>query len=304
MAFTSWTRGIGSEVSPNMSLEKQLELAGLNWEVATSPISYGCDFQHNTIDGEYRKAIYRSDTGMLLDVGGKQWRPFQNRDIVSAFHNFCEKAGLQMNHLGSLEDGRTIFASANLPSEINVRQVGDIVRARVILINYHKVGFGLSIRLQMERLVCLNGMAQPVRIGNRVVTHVGNFDSTKIVQILEGCQQNFADFGRDAEKLAAKSMSMEEAHLILIKEFGDPSKGLHEQPAIVQTCLRLFDGGGRGSDMLSSYNTAWGLLNSITEFYNHHSQIRGGTATHLNSLLLGSKAQKQLSFQQRLLAIC
>jgi hypothetical protein len=36
----------------------------------------------------------------------------------------------------------------------------------------------------------------------------------------------------------------------------------------------LYEGGGRGAQMASSRGTAWGLLNSVTEFVDHHRRAR------------------------------
>ena len=36
----------------------------------------------------------------------------------------------------------------------------------------------------------------------------------------------------------------------------------------------LFEGGGRGAQMASSRGTAWGLLNSVTEYVDHYRRAR------------------------------
>lgn len=65
MSNTTWHRGIGSDITSDMTIDEQLEVAGLNWEVATSEIKYGDYFQNQS---DYKKAIYRADNGLLLDV--------------------------------------------------------------------------------------------------------------------------------------------------------------------------------------------------------------------------------------------
>ena len=293
-------RGIGAEINPGMTIDEQLEAASLNWEVATTDVSFGDNIQYKS---DYRKALFRADTGQLLDTVGKNWQPFQNREIVTTFNQFLEESKLEIEHLGSLDQGRTIFATAKLNDEFALSQE-DLVEGRLLLTNYHKQGRGLKVDLMTRRLVCSNGMTVPVRVGGRTITHVSNFDSDRVLQTLESAKTNFQQFREVSEQLTQIPMSVEEATLILIKQFGEANKPVEKQPKIVQTCLKLFKGAGKGADLLSAYHTAWGLLQSVTEFYNHHSMKRGSIATHLNSLWLGNKAQKQSGFMQTLQRVC
>lgn len=300
MNNTLWHKGIGADVSPGMTIDQQLEKAGLNWQVGTSEIQYGDRFEYQA---KAKKTLYRLDNGQLLDVVGKDWKPYQNSELLQVFHEFCESANLELNHLGSLDKGKTIFASADLPIEIDVRKVGDIVRGRLLLFNHHKLGYGLNIKVQFERLVCTNGLTTPVRIGNRIVNHVSAFNPDKVRQILESTFDAAKNFKEDAELLANTPISYHQALLILIAHFGDMKAPLEKQPTIVNECLHLFCGIAKGSELLSAYNTSWGLLNAVTEYFNHHSQVRGGSSTHLNSLLLGNRANRQQSFYQSLVGV-
>lgn len=299
MTSITWHRGIGAKITPDMSIEQQLVVAGLDWQVETSPIKYAGRY-----DSEYKRAVYRTDTGELLDCCGKNWKPYQNKDLLQTFHRFCGEANLTVDHLGALDSGRVIFAGADLPVNFDVQNVGDIVRGRLLLFNFHKVGYGLQVKIQGERLVCANGMTLPVTTGSRVINHVSAFNPAKVGRILEAALNNVSQFEKNAQTMANTPMSVEQATLLLINEFGNPKLPVDQQPAIVETCLKLFSGGGMGSNMLSAYNTAWGLLNSTTEFFNHRSQVRNGTATHLSSLLIGSKARQQQQFYDRLVSVC
>lgn len=42
----------------------------------------------------------------------------------------------------------------------------------------------------------------------------------------------------------------------------------------VTSVRALYEGGGRGSQLASSRGTAWGLLNGITEYVDHHRRAR------------------------------
>lgn len=71
-------------------------------------------------------------------------------------------------------------------------------------------------------------------------------------------------------------MNKFEAMNYLVDVLGDPAVPLNEQPNMkgIQSVLALFNGEGKGSDLSSASGTAWGLLNSITEYVDHHRRAR------------------------------
>ena len=119
---------------------------------------------------------------------------------------------------------------------------------------------------------------------------LNHVNKTNISQQLSGSlnqlHKNFSVYQNTLTELTKVSLSKTEAQIMLIKEFGDSDKPINEQPQIVGTALQLFEGKGKGSEYLSAYNTAYGLLQSCTEYLNHHSRK---TSTHLSSVLYGNK---------------
>jgi phage/plasmid-like protein (TIGR03299 family) len=294
----TWYRNLGTPVTSDMNIDDQLIATGLDWTVELSPIRYGDDCSTD----EYL-AAYRSDTQQVLSVYGKWRKPFQNRQILETFHSFCEKNDLQIDRIGCLKSGKELFAFTKLPIEIDVKQVGDITETHLMITESHKCGRGLQIDLYFNRLVCTNGMTRSVRHRQQVINHVSAYNSDRITGILTRALATVKDYENISNRLADVTLTRPEAELHLIKAFGDPAKTINEQPKIVQTCLKLFLGERKGSDLLSAYSTAYGLLESVKEYINWHSPVRGSLETAFSSLCYGNRKQKQDAFLQQLVSV-
>jgi phage/plasmid-like protein (TIGR03299 family) len=298
MTMRTWYRDLGTPITSGMTIDDQLKTAGLDWTVELSPIRYADD-----CSTEEYLAAYRSDTQQMLSVYGKWRKPFQNHQILETFHTFCKQNDLQIDRIGCLKAGKELFAFCKLPIEIDVKKVGDITEAHLMIAESHECGRGLQIDLYFNRLVCTNGMTKSVRRSQQVINHVSKYNSDRIAGILTHALATVRDYENISNRLADVALTKQEAELHLIKAFGDPNKPLLEQPKIVQTCLKLFLGEGKGSDLLSAYNTAYGLLESVKEYINWHSPVRGSLETAFSSLCYGSRKQKQDGFMQQLVSV-
>lgn len=315
---TSWHRGTATLIQPGMTVEDQLRAAALDWEVKLSSIFYGPEKEHKAPVF----AAYRSDNNAFFDIYTRR-KPWQNTQIVETFNRFCDGANLPITHLGSLEGGKTVYAAARLPQEIAPTQARrDVTEAYLMLEESHANGHGLQVWLYLNRLICTNGMRRPVRNAQdvtdliegraltgrsikdrlKVIAHVGEFNSDRIESILQAAITTVELEQEVTTQLAATAVDKAEATLQLIAAFGEPGQPVEAQPQIVQTCLRLFNGMGKGSNELSAYNTAYGLLHSVTEYYNHHATKRGTTAQQFQSILSGNRAKQMQRFERQLVS--
>lgn len=292
----AWHRGTAVDVR-GMSFDDQLAAAKLDWTVETSEFVYGDDFQYTE---SKTQVAYRSDTGQFMDVYTTR-KPWQNRDILQHFHEFCNEGGLELTHLGSLQDGKTIYAAAYL-SATDVLSQGDITDHYLMLRDSHINGQGLTASLFSNRCICTNGLHESIRVGNKTIAHVGEFNSDKVSNLLEAVVTTLKLKDQQLETLATTAITPEEAMLNLIKAFGVPGLPVSEQPKVVQATLRLFEGEGKGSELLTSYKTAYGLLQSVTEYFNWHGRS-SAAATQFQSVLSGSRASKMQQFERQLVGV-
>jgi len=289
--------GVGmavNEVVGKSDVDELLKRSNLDWDVLMADgIKYGPDFKYGS---DRDRIIYRLNPngGEPIHLGtvSRRWQPFQNKEVVNSFISFCEKSQLTMERLGSLDSGRIIFAVAKTDQSF-VLPGDDIIEGKLLLTNSHKSGRGARVDLMAPRLVCANQLVLPVKVAGQVIAHTSTYSEVRVTKILESAKTGFDKFKEDAEFLSQTSLDMPAAHALVIKILGDKEKKLEEQPKAVQEVLDLYCGAAIGSELLSSYQTAWGLVNSTTEYYNHHSAQRGGASGHVNSLWLGSKRSKQ-----------
>ena len=295
-----WHRGTGVVITPDMTVQEQLEAAKLDWTIETRPFDYGyCNTQSSA--GVY-EAAFRSDNEALISVYGKRRRPYQNKQVVESFNNFCDDAELTVDYLGSTNAGKNVYAAAKLPIQVNVKNVGDISEAYIVLNENHCSGTGDKIFVWMNRLVCTNGMRRWVKEGQTILSHSVEFSPSKVQFILQQALKVVHKHEVVMNALADVQLTLAEVQMHLIKAFGNPEKEVYDQPSPVRTALKLYLGEGAGSDMLSSYNTAYGLLNAVTELQNHHSKIGTGEKV-FSSLVSGSRASVIDRFEQHLVSV-
>lgn len=301
MANRQWHRGVGITVTPNMGIDEQLKAAGLAWTVEQSPYCYGDYFQ---FEDSRNSIAYRSDTGTVLGYFGPRRKPFQNREIVEAFHDFCASSGdgLQIERLGCLNSGKSLFATALLNHQIDVKKIGDVVETRLLLTEHHESGKALQIRVLFNRLVCTNGMTQLVKLKGRTLNHMKAFSAATVCDYLEAAYRNVEEHEKTLEQLAAIAIADSEARMHLIKAFGNPDLAWEEQPRPVQVCYKLFKGQGAGSEKLSAYQTLFGLEEAVSEYQNWYAKGSYGERA-FNSLCQGSRSQHVSKFTQQLVSV-
>lgn len=207
-----------------------LERAKLNWTVSGhTPVVNG------TPATDY-KAIVRDDTGDTLAIAGKGFQFHQNTDLLSTISDMVNVGDAEMLYAGPVDDGRKVVAVARLAGEFELpntqsaaqlaRQatignhagvVTDRTQCLVVITGGHKPGSPFTMRGMGFRLWCLNGAYYSTAANARFrLTHRSKITDTtraNLASVYESIREQFAVYGRDAQRLQATEASREQTRL-------------------------------------------------------------------------------------------
>ena len=285
-------KGVGVNVDPKWSTEEKLKHAGLDWMTEASSFEYGNNRQFTA---EKKNIVYRQDTGQIFGLAGEHWKPYQNSEVLRSFEQFCEEANLKIERLGALKGGELIFATAVIPSSWCVLgESSDAIAARLLLLNSHVCGTGLTAKLNTIRLVCANGMTDKLSISKTVINHVREFSRAKVNEVLHQAQFSFESYGDRCDKLAQIEINNKDAQNFLVEtlgkkdQFGNLERFEEQNRLVKHSYYTYINRCGLGGDLGTACGTAWGLLNTVTQQLSHNSRSYG--EKHMHSMWDGAKA--------------
>jgi phage/plasmid-like protein (TIGR03299 family) len=300
--------GLGAELSSCQPIEVWAQQAGLDWTIYESPV---CFSSRNESDSERmhqfldNKVLYRSDTNAALSVVGQRYKVVQPNEILEFYRDLTEQSGFELETAGVLRGGRKIWALARTGQSTAIKG-SDVSNGYVLLATACDGTLATTAQFTSVRVVCNNTLA--VALGGREkavkVPHRTDFDPVAVKRQLGISVSAWDSFMYTMKVLSDRKVNDVDVSRFLRKVFSDESKEvpLFNERAASATKL-LFDGAGRGAELQSAKGTAFGLLNSVTEFVDHMRRARDADY-RLESAWFGQGASlKQKALDQSLAMI-
>jgi phage/plasmid-like protein (TIGR03299 family) len=272
--------GLGQKLTEGASLETWSHEAGLDYAIQDSPVFFhGLDGSKQIFDN--KKALYRNDTGAALGMVSDRYRVVQPVEVLEFFRDLTEAGGYQLETAGSMFGGAQYWALAKTghSAHIGGKKAKDDINGYLLLATGCDGKLATTAQFTSIRVVCNNTLTAALRGQNKKdnsqvkVTHRSQFDASKVKQEL-GLDTIWNDFIHGVEQLADTPIKDEQALQFIVSLVGDPEKDFaqqQEKAKDVATVWQLYKGKGRGSELATSANTAWGLVNAITEHVDHLS---------------------------------
>lgn len=295
---TPW-HGLGNQLTERQALDVWLREAGMDWEVQSSPVHYFASEEAKVYADA--KVLYRSDTGEALSVMSNRYHVVQPREVLEFYRDLVDLGGFELETAGVLKGGKKLWALARTGQETMLKG-GDLVKGYLLLATACDGTLATTAQFTSVRVVCNNTLQMAIgeSTGAIKVPHSTKFDADKVKQQLGIGVGHWQQFIAGIRSLADRPMHPFEARRYLVELMGDPELSFHRQPnlKVLNHVFELYTGKGIGSNMASANDTAWGLVNAVTQYVDHERRARN-TDNRLDSAWFGmGSAIKQKALDQ------
>lgn len=327
---TPW-HGLGNQLSPNQPLEVWAQQAGMDWRIESSDVSYMAQNERGQsiiMPFEEQRVLYRSDTHAPLSVVSQRYQEVQPKEILEFYRDLTEQSGFELETAGVLKGGKKFWALART-GQSTALKAKDISNGYILLASACDGTLATTAQFTSIRVVCNNTLAIALKgatasAGVVKVPHSTKFDAEKVKHQLGISVRAWDEHMYEMKQLSQRKVTQQEAKAYFDAVFNNSTMALSDpEENIVQfyrqvaskpvqpnksepngkamsKTLEMFNGQGRGADLSSAKNTAYGLLCSITEFVDHERRAMS-TDHRLDSAWFGAGAGlKQRGLEQAL----
>lgn len=303
---TPW-HGLGNRLSAKQPIEVWAQQSGISFEINETPVRFMTESAGSLgaiMSFPEQKVLFRSDTNMPLSVVSQRYKVVQPREILEFYRDLTEISGFELETAGILKGGRKIWALAKTNQSATLKGT-DTINGYLLLATACDGTLATTAQFTSIRVVCNNTLAVALANGNGAVKvpHSTSFDPQAVKKQLGISVSAWDAFMYRMKTLSERRVKSHEAMNYFLRVFTDPATtatGLSNERAMKKV-QALYDGQGKGSELASSKGTAFGLLNSVTEYVDHERRARS-TDHRLESAWFGQGAAlKQKALDQALL---
>ena len=334
---TPW-HGLGNQLSPHQPIEVWAQQAGMDWRIESSNVSYMAKNdrgQSIILPYEEQRVLYRSDTHAPLSVVSQRFQEVQPKEILEFYRDLTEQSGFELETAGVLKGGKKFWALARTGQSAALKGK-DVSNGYILLATACDGTLATTAQFTSIRVVCNNTLAialkgQNTSAGVVKVPHSTKFDAEKVKQQLGISVRAWDEHMYEMKQLSQRKVTQQEAAAYFDAVFNNTSLSIAEQDeSIIQfyrnaampnqgitpvskpdnktepngramlKVMSMFNGQGRGAELSSAKDTAYGLLCSITEFCDHERRAMS-TDHRLDSTWFGAGAAiKQRGLEQAL----
>ncbi|PXW29764.1 DUF932 domain-containing protein [Paraburkholderia caballeronis] len=279
---TPW-HGLGNPLAPNQPMEVWAKQAGMDFTIESADVRYVSGSAGTNLGSIHafpeQKVLYRSDTKAPLSVVSSRYQVVQPIALIEFYRDLVEAGGYQLETAGVLRDGRKLWALARTGQSVSLKGK-DTVNGYLLLSTSCDGTLATTAQFTSVRVVCNNTLQ--IALGDSAgavkVPHRSQFDAAAVKR-----QLGIAISSWDGFMVRMKALSECKVNDAAVETFfrrvltyavgsGQPVPATND--SAIKAVQSLYAGKGMGAALASASGTAWGLVNSITEYVDHQRRAR------------------------------
>lgn len=276
--------GLGNQLAPKQPLEVWARAAGMDWSIEEAEVRFVAAGNRNL--GSIhpfpeQKVLYRSDTKAPLSVVSARYQVVQPSEILEFYRDLTEVGGFQLETAGVLKEGRKLWALARTGQSATLKGK-DEVNGYLLLATACDGSLSTVAQFTSVRVVCNNTLQ--IALGDSAtaikVPHRSQFDAQAVKRQLGIAISSWDAFMARTKALAERKVSDAAAETFFRRVLTYPTTNPADRDTVavneraIKAVAQLYAGRGKGAELASASGTAWGLVNAVTEFTDHHRRAR------------------------------
>lgn len=255
----------------------------MDWTICETPVRYMTE-QSGSLGAimsySDQKVLYRSDTKTALSVVSSRYQVVQPKEVLEFYRDLTEVSGFELETAGVLKEGKKFWALAKT-GKTSTLKGNDVVNGYLLLATSCDGSLATTATPTTIRVVCNNTLTIALQGASNAikVPHSTNFDAMAVKKQLGIAVSQWDSFMYRMKTLSERKVKSHESMNYFLKvlcqadSHADPALGLTNERALKKV-QSLYEGQGKGSELVSAQGTAWGLLNAVTEFVDHEKRAR------------------------------
>jgi phage/plasmid-like protein (TIGR03299 family) len=271
--------GLGVEMRPNATIEEWKHAAGMDWNVESSRVVFRARGSHKVVVIDDSVVLHRSDNDSPLGIVSSSYEIVQPNEAFDFFRDLIHSIGLEINTAGTLFGGKRYFVSAKIGEQALIQN--DNIRGYLLFTTSADGTLKTRAKFVSERVVCNNtlsiALGEKNKGGEVAISHRSKFDADAAREALGLAPKTFETFMADMRKLTTRRLSSDIAETMTQKLVGKDQKAN-------KRIAELFMGDAKGFSAEGFKSTAWGWLNSVTEYVDHGMRAKSESHRISNAL--------------------
>jgi len=279
--------GLGNKLVPKQPLEVWAKAAGMDWSIEEAEVRFVAGNGGSSLGTIHafpeQKVLYRSDSKAPLSTVSARYHVVQPAEILDFYKDLTEFSGFELETAGVLKEGKKFFALAKTGQSATLKG-RDQVNGYLLLATACDGSLATTAQFTSVRVVCNNTLAIALSdgAGSVKVPHRRQFDAQAVKRQLGIAVSSWDAFIVRMKALSERKVSDTAAETFFRRVLTYPTSSQTDRDAIavndraIKAVGQLYAGRGKGADLASASGTAWGLLNAVTEYADHHRRARSG----------------------------